>query len=283
MIWLILWIIWTLFWEIKSSISKKKSKKHHFLKVWTISSFFWMLVFLIILIYKYYFTDLTLYINPESIPLLFIRLVFEILQSYFTVLAIKKCDRSTFSIMRILTIPLLIIADIILWYQFTNYSLIWILIILLSFFAFNLKSKTINFKWIQYVLFTAINAVFTISIFKYSISHYWNSVEIDQFFINLWVLIFFFTYNYKINKDFAIGLILKEKQFILQWLVIWISSLLISYSYLYLNASEAVTVKRWGEMLWAIFAWTIFFQEDGIVKKLIFATFIMIGLWIMII
>lgn len=283
MIWLLIWIIWTFFWEINSSITKHKSKKHHFLKIWVISTFFWMLVFLLSWIYKYYFTDIDLYLNPESIPLLWTRLFLEILQSYFTILAIKHCDRSTFSIIRILTIPLLVIADIILWYTFTTYSLIWIWIILFSFIGFNTKIKTIDFTWWYFVLFTAINAVFTISLYKYSITEYWNSVEIDQFIMLLWILIFFVLYNYKNHKCCALNLITKEKQFLLQWLTIWISTLLISYSYLYLNASEATAVKRAWEMFWAIIAWTIFFKEENIIKKLIFAFCIIAWLVIMVI
>jgi len=283
MIWLLLWIIWTFFSEINNSITKNKTEKYHFLKVWVISSFFWVLIFILSWAYKYYFTDIDLYLNKESIALLATRLVFEILQSYFTILALKHCDRSTFSIIRILTIPLLVIADIMLWYQFTTYSLIWIWVIITSFILFNSKSKTLNFKWWYYILFTAVNAVLTLSLFKYSITHYWNSVEIDQLIMITWIFIFFIIYNYRKNKCCAIKLIVKEKLFLLQWLAIWLSSLILSYSYLYLNASEATAVIRAWEMFWAIIAWTIFFKEDNIIKKLLFAFFIIAWLIIMVI
>jgi len=223
-----------------------------------------------------------LYLNPESIPLLWIRLILEILQSYFTIIAIKHCDRSTFSFIRILTIPLLVIVDIILWYQFTTYSLIWIWIILFSFLVFNIKLKTINFTWWYFVLFTSVNAVFTLSLFKYSISYYWNSLEIDQFIMLLWIFIFFIIYNYKKHKSCALKLIVEEKIFLLQWLTIWILSLLIGYSYLYLNASEARAITRAWEMFWATIAWTLFFKEKNIIKKLFFALCIIIWLIIMI-
>lgn len=271
MIGLILWIIWTLFEEINNSFTKHKTEKHHFLKVWVISAFFWMLIFLLFWAYKYYFTDIKLYLNPDSIPLLTIRLILEILQSYFTILAIKHCDRSTFSIIRILTIPLLVIADIILWYQFTTYSLIWMSIILLSFLTFNTKLKKIDYTWWYYALFTTVNAVFTISLFKLSITYYWNSLEIDQFIMLLWIMIFFIIYNYKEDQCSAFKLIIKEKEFLIQWLVIWISSLLISYSYIYLNASEATAIKRAWEIFWAIIAWVIFFKEKNLIIKLLFA------------
>lgn len=211
------------------------------------------------------------------------RIVLEILQIYFTILAIKHSDRSTFSILRIVTIPLLLIADIALGYQFSIYSYIWIWIILLSFLIFNINIKTINFKWWKYILFTAINAVFTLSLFKYSIDHYWNSFELDQAIMVFSIFLFFLIYNYKENKSCALKLIIKEKQFILQWLTIWVATSLIAYSYLYLNASEATAVKRAWEIFWAIIAWTLFFKEKEIYKKLTFAFCICVWLWVMVI
>lgn len=282
MIWLLLWLIWTFFEEINNSITKNKSKKHHYLKLWVITTLFWSLIFIISAIYKYIFTNIELYFNPESIPLLTIRLFLEILQSYITIVAIKNCDRSTFSIIRILTIPLLVIADIILWYNFSYFSIIWISIILLSFILFNLNLKTIDFKWWYYALFTAVNAVLTISLFKYSITNYWNSIEIDQFIMLFWILCFFIIYNYKKNKSCAVKLITQEKSFIIQWIAIWLASLTISYSYLYLNASEATAIKRAWEMFWAILAWTIFFNEENIITKLLFALCIIVWLIVMI-
>jgi len=282
MIWLLIWIVWTFFEEINNSITKERSKKYNTLTLWVISSFFWIIVFFFSWLYKYFYTNFEIYLNPESIPLLILRLVLEITQSYVTLLAIKHSDRSTFSIIRILTIPLLVIADILLGYQFSINSYIWIWIILLSFILFNTNTKTINFKWWYLVLFTAINAVLTISLFKYSISHYWNSIEIDQFIMSLGILVFFIFYNYKKNKFCALKLLKKEKIFIFQWLCIGIASLLISYSYLYLNASEATAAKRALEMFWAIIAWFILFKEKHIIKKLLFAFMIILWLIIMV-
>lgn len=282
MIWLLLWIIWTFFAEINSSISKHKLKKHDILKLWVISSFFWMMVFLWLWIYKFLSSDLTLNFNPDSIPLLSLRVFLEIVQSYFTILAIKHADRSTFSIIRIITIPLLVIADILLWYTFTNYSLIWILIILLSFIIFNTKIKTINLKWGYYVLFTAVNAVFTLSLFKYSITTYGNSVEVDQFIVILSTLLFFIAHNHIKKQECAIKLLIKEKIFLLLWITIWISMIVLSYSYLYLNTSEATAIKRAGEMLWSILFWFYYWKEDNFIKKLLFATCIIIWLVLMI-
>lgn len=282
MLWLLLWIIWTFFEELNNSITKDKTKKYHYITVWVVTSLFSIILYLVIAAYKFYSWNFELSFAVASIPLLCLRAFLEILQSYYTLLAIKYCDRSTFSIIRILTIPWLVLADILLWYDFSFYSLLWIWIIVLSFIWFNTNTKSINWKWWYYVLFTAINAVFTISLFKYSISHYGNSVEIDQFLMILSIFIFFILYNYKKEKKLGFYLLKKEKMFWVQWIFIAIASLVLSYSYLYLNASEATAVKRAWEMFWAVIAGCLFFQENHFWKKICFALCLIIWLIVMI-
>ncbi len=257
---IILCWIWTLLTETNNSIQKIKTKKYHILKVWAITSFFWMLTFSTAIIYKLYFHNIELYFNQESLPFIIIRILLEIAQSYVTVMAIKYCDRSTFSFLRILTIPLLVIADIMLWYQFTNLSFIGIWIILLSFLVFNTKKKSLNFKWRKFAIFTAINAVITLSLFKYSIAHFWNSLEIDQLIMTSAIFIFFLIYWAVKTKSFVLKPLIKEKIFIVQWLAIWLASMAISYSYLYLNASEATSIVRAWWIFWSIVAWILFFK-----------------------
>lgn len=283
MIGLILGFIGTFFEELNNSITKEKTKKYHYITVWVVTSLFSLLLFLIVGLYKYFSGNFELTFAMVSIPLLVLRGFLEILQSYFTLIAIKHCDRSTFSIIRILTIPLLVFADILLWYNFSMYSLLWIWIIVLSFIWFNTNTKSINWNWWYYVLFTAVNAVFTISLFKYSITHYWNSIEIDQFLMILSTFTFFVIYNYRREKKLGFYLLKKEKMFRIQWMFIVIASLVLSYSYIYLNASEATTVKRAWEMFWAVIAGCLFFQENHFWKKIWFAVCIMIWLWVMVI
>ena len=282
MIGLVLWIIWTFFEELNNSLLKEKSKKYHYVTVWVIMSCFSLLVFIVMWLYKTYSGDLELIFNTASIPLLIVRLIFEVLQSYFTLLAIKQCDRSTFSILRVLTIPLLVIADVVLWYQFTSYSLIWIGIILFSFIWFNTNHRTINWKGWYFALFTAINSVITLSLFKYSITHYGNSLEIDQWIMALWTVIFFIWYNLKKERKIGLYLLKKEKIFWIQWILMALTSIILSYSYLYLNASEATAVKRAWEMFWSVLAGFVFFQETNFIKKILFALCIILGLIVMV-
>jgi hypothetical protein len=282
MIGLLLGFIGTFFEELNNSLLKEKSKKYHYVTVWVIMSSFTVIVFLLMWLYKIYSWNIQLIFNSASIPLILIRLVLEILQSYVTLIAIKHCDRSTFSILRVLTIPCLVIADIVLWYQFSTYSLVWIGIILFSFIAFNTNTKTINWHGWYFALFTAINAVVTLSLFKYSLTNYWNSIEIDQWIMALWTVIFFLLYNYKKEKKLWFYLLKKEKIFWIQWILMALTSIILSYSYLYLNASEATAVKRAWEMFWSVIAWFMFFQEKHFVRKILFAIFLIFWLVIMV-
>ncbi len=257
---LILWLIWTFFEESKNSITKKQSKKYNIFQIWLIISFFSLLFFMLYSLIKVFVFNKEIYINPNSYFLLIIRILFEILQSYFTIIAIKKADRSTFSIIRIITIPLLVVVDFLIWYDFSILSLIWLIILISTFIFITLYKNKINFFGWKYVLFTAINAVITISLFKYSITIYWNSVEFDQFVILFFILLFYLYFIIK-NK-YTIPNIFKDKLFLIQWLAMWIATILISFSYLFLNASIATAIKRWGEMFWSIlFGYKIFWEK----------------------
>lgn len=282
MIWFLLWIIWTFFGECNNIISKQKLTKHHHFTMGVISTLFGVILFGLMIGYKIQFTDFSPILNPASIFLLTIRIFLEIFQSYVSLLAIKYSDRSAFSIIRVITLPLLLIVDIILGYNFSVYSYIGIILIVFSFIFFQKWSYKQIVSANKYALLSAINAVLTISLFKYSITYYWNSPEVDQIIILSSILIFFIIQNYRVNKISAIWLIFKEKIFILQAFMGSLSSLILTYSYVYLNASEATTLKRAWEMFWAILAGMVFFKEKQIAKKLFFAICLSIWLFIMI-
>jgi len=217
-----------------------------------------------------------IYINQDSFLLLAIRVVSEILQSYFTILAIKNADRSTFSFIRTLTIPLLLIIDLIIGYKFSFISIIGLWILIISFFIIFLLKNKINFKWWKYVLFTAINWAFTISLFKYSITFYWNSVEFDQ--IVVFSSVMFFYLYYLLKYKYKIPNIFKDKLFLFQGISMGVAMVLISFSYLFLNSSIATAIKRWWEIFWSIIFWYKIFNEKNILFKFFIAIFIFIWL-----
>ncbi len=264
-----LWLIWTFFEEISNSITKRQSKKYDIFQLWLVISFFALIFYIAYALIKVVVFGKNIYVNPDSFLFLWIRLILEILQSYFTVVAIKKVDRSTYSMLRILTIPGLLIIDFLLWYSFSFYSILWLIVLMLCFVVIWLNNNKINFSWWKYVVFISLNAVITLSLFKYSITIYGNSVEFDQIVVVFWILLFylFFTIKYKLS----LLNLLKDRIFLLQWISMGIATVLISFSYLFLNASLATAIKRGWEVFWSIIFWYKFFGEKNIIFKLFVA------------
>lgn len=84
------------------------------------------------------------------------------------------------------------------------------------------------------------------SLFKYSITVYWNSVEFDQIVVLSSLFLFYLVLLIK-NK-YKIPNIINDKSLLLQWITNWLSPIFFSFSYLFLNASIAAAIKRWWEM-----------------------------------
>lgn len=275
--WSLLVFIGTFFDEMSNIITKKKSRSYHIITLGVITTIFALSIFIVSGIYKYFFSDLSLSFSTASIPFLILRLFLEILQSYYTLIAIQHANRTTFSMVRMFTIPLLVIADLLLWYSFSLPSFIGIFIILISFLIFNLRGKTLDMTALKYVIFITVNAVFTTTLFKYSLTHYHNSVEIDQSIMLLWILIFFMSYNYKIHKETWVAKLFSDKHFFIQWIAIALANIVLSYSFLYLNASISIAIKRVWEVVWSLVSGKVFFQEQHIFHKIILACFLITG------
>src|SRR3989344_3511505 len=102
-----------------------------------------------------------------SLPFFIPRAILEIMLAHVGLVALREADRSTFSFVRIITIPLLLAVDFILGYSITATQFLGIIIIVLSLIILMLR-RGLNFKGIGYTLFTAIVAVITLSLYKYS-------------------------------------------------------------------------------------------------------------------
>ena len=235
--------------ELKSSVFKKKSENTSVYLMMLIVSLFSLLIFSISLFIKW-----EVRFDKDSILLILIRTCFECFHIFLWVQVIKNCDRSTSSIIWILTLPLLLIVDLVLWYQISNYWILWILIICVSLVLFNIKWKTLNLKWLRYLLILAINAVITISLYKELITNYDNSFELIQIFTYIWLIIFLSLLIFIKRKEEKLSLnILKDKILLLS--IIWYNMwwVLISYSYTLVTASEATSFKRVASMISGVF------------------------------
>ena len=143
-----------------------------------------------------------------SLPTFILRVILEIALINFTVFAIVKADRSTFSFIKVGTLPLLVAADLVLGYELRDYQILGIGIIIFA-LAVLLFNHGINKKGIAYAALSAILAAATLSLFKYNITKY-NSVEAEQGIISVILLIYLFFMARLITKENPLKLLKKE-------------------------------------------------------------------------
>jgi len=105
----------TFFHEIKGTIAKKILREHHIYSMWLILSLFGLFIFSSIILYKLLFSPSVLSYDISAWPISLIRVICELGVSYCMLQAFKYCDRSTFSMISSITIPLVFLVDIFLW------------------------------------------------------------------------------------------------------------------------------------------------------------------------
>jgi len=261
--------IGTFFEEVSDTIGKDKVK-HHLESPYTMAflGLFWgAVIFTLISVFK---ADGFVF-KLASLPTFLTRALLEVVQMYVSVMAIVKADRSTFSFVRTITIPLLLIVDLILGYQIGFMPTIGIGVIIVTlgvlFFNHGIKKTGLGF-----VLFSAINAVITISLFKYDISHF-NSVATEQLLINAILLtVFLLLAIFKAKEN---PLVFLEKPiFLLQSAAIGIGGVIESFGYNYGAASIMTAAKRSSAIFWSLLAGKVYFKEKHITFK--FAIFILL-------
>jgi len=258
--------------ESSTSIGKAeiKSKKESILSFMFLNLFFVFILFLAIAI-----------INPasfifsfKSLPTFSLRVILELLQTYIAIKAIATADRTTFSFIRTITIPLLLLVDVILGYalslnQILGVSILFIAL-LLSFVDHSIKKKGL---WL--VLFTAVNSVATISLYKYNITHF-NSFIAEQLVITFFVI-----------GVALIALIIKEKKnpfklllkkpFFFQSFLQGAAAIVESLAYTFLPASIVVAIARASGMIWSTVSGRVYFKEKHILHKFAIVAIIIVG------
>lgn len=213
--------------------------------------------------------------SMASLPTFLPRVGLEILQAYATVYAVTRADRSTFGFLRVITIPLLLVADVVLAYsvslpQIAGMSLVVVSLILL-FINHGIRREG---AWL--VVLTSINAALTISLYKYDITHF-NSVEAEQTLIHLVLLAFFFGMALTRAKENPLRLLVRPV-FLTQSLLVGIGSATLSFAYLFSAASVIATAKRAFTILFAILSGHVYFREKKLWVKVASFALIAVGL-----
>ncbi len=277
MIGLLLVLTSTFFWEIGFLIGKDKVKKHKE-SIYTMGflSLFWGTI---ILVATGLIRDSFVF-SASSLPTFGIRIFLEIVQAHIIMLAITKSDRSTFGFLRIITIPLLLMADVALGYTITPLQIVGIGTIVLSlillFINHGIKKQG---AWL--VLFTAVNAPVTIFLYKYNITNF-NSVEAEQGILFLILMVYFFFMAYFMTKENPI-LFLRKPIFFLQSLSMGLGSVVMSFAYLLAPASIITTGKRSFSILWTMISGNIYFHEKHFLIKFFSFILIVAGLVLLVI
>lgn len=274
---IILTFISSVFREIGTSIGKSRVLAHTE-SIYTMGflNLFWATLFFFV--YAFFIHGAFLF-SLASLPTFSIRVVLEILQAHFSMRAIVVADRSTFGFLRILTLPLLLAVDIFLGYTIGIYQILGISIIVVSLVVLFINHG-IQTKGAGFVLFTAVNAVATISLFKYNITHF-NSVEAESGIVTLILLGYFFIMAKYVAKEKPLH-IMRQPIFFLQSFVMGLGSVFISFAYLFAPASVITTAKRSFTILTSIISGNIYFHEKKLIIKIISFVLIVAGILLLV-
>lgn len=267
----ILTIISSFFSEVFASIGKMQVEKkgESIYTMGFLQIFSGALLFLGIILWKAHF-GFSLASLPTFIPRIFIEIVLASIVLKATVVA----DRSTFSFMRIVTLPLLLMVDLFIGYSVSLMQIVGISTIMFA-LVILFVHHGINKRGIKLIIWGSILPVITISLFKYNITHY-NSVEAEEFLIAAALLIYFFFMAIKYAGENPIKFLAKPL-FFKQSLSEGLGMTLNSFAYLFASTSVITSAKRSSAVLWAVLSGNKIFEEEHVMLKLILFVFLTVG------
>lgn len=272
MIGLLLVAVAEVFSEISNSLGKYEVREKHesvyalgFLNALWIAVFFlcWGVL-----------GDGGLVFSRESMPTFLARAVLEIVLIFVSIHAITQADRSTFSFLRILTIPLLLLVDLALGYAITLPQIFGISFITIA-LTFLLLERGLSGRGKMLSLLTAVLAAGTISLYKYNIEHF-NSVAAEQGLMYLIVLAALII-GARIRLGENVFKYLFKPVFLFQSLAAGVGGVLMSFAYTLAPASIIAAAKRPFEVLGSIASGQIRFHEKHLAIKLLAFLLILAG------
>ncbi len=262
--------------EVATSIGKfeVRAQKESIFTMGFLNMFWAFLFFLILMFLRNSFI-----FSLASLPTFTARVFLEILQTHSSLIAVSRADRTTFSFVNIITIPFLLLVDNILGYKIGSLQLLGMGIIFVALLFLFLKHG-LKKEGLGFVLFSSINAVATISLFKYNIT-YFNSVEAEQSLI-IAILLFYLLMCAKFFAKENPMQFFKKPLFFLQSAASGAGSVAMSFAYVFAPASVIVTAKRSFMIFWSILSGSIYFHEKRIVLKFIAMAFLISGIILLI-
>lgn len=217
--------------------------------------------------------------SAESLPTFGLRAGLEIFQAYVTMVALSLADRSTHGFLRVLTLPLLLLVDAVLGYALTVEQVIGVSIIVFA-FIFLFINHGIKKQGSLFVIFSAVNAVVTISLYKYDITHY-NSVAAEQIAIFIILSVYFLLMAIFVSKENPF-LAFKNRKLLLQPVLHGAGSTILSFAYALAPASVITSAKRSVEVLWSVLSGHVIFKEKHFAVKVAAFTLIAAGVYFLV-
>ncbi len=217
----------------------------------------------------------TFLFSPASLPTFIPRVFLEILQAHVGVLAVIKADRGDFGPIKTLTVPLLLIVDILLGYTVTPIQIFGVALISVTILLL-LAYENFQTKGLMLILVTAVNAVATISLYKYDITHF-NSVESEQMIVQLILLLYFFVLAVRIGRENPLSFLTK-RPFLIQAMASGPVSSVGSFAYMFAPASVITAALRAFAVLFSILSGRFYFKEGKFILKIFVFLGILTGL-----
>ncbi|MFA6408353.1 MAG: hypothetical protein WCW36_02730 [Candidatus Paceibacterota bacterium] len=210
-----------------------------------------------------------------SLPFFLTRVVFEIGVAYCMVHAVALADRSTFGLLRILTLPFLILVDLALGYTLGSTQIVGISVIAVG-LVILFMNHGIKRQGAYYVVCGALLAVITISLYKYDITHY-NSVSAEQGVMGVVIMTFYYLMARIVLHENPFRL-LRNPTIFIQSLVCGVGQVFLSFAYLFAPASVIATANRSFNALASLIAGDIYFNEKHILVKSIAFVIMAVGI-----
>lgn len=269
-----------MFGEFSTSASKHAFKERLF--SYTVYGFLSHVVAVLFFLAMIFVTNVDFVYNTKALPLFLLRLIAEIIQCEIVYRAFVKADRTTFGFARILTIPLLLVVDMILGYSISNGQLFGIGIIAASLLAY-FGVEHLKAKGSHLAIFSAILSVVTISIYKFDVSNY-NTPAVVQLLSSSALAIIYGIRALLSKKDRALLSRLKQHPMLgFVFASEAISSTILSYAYTLAPASLILSLSRASAVVWSLLSGVFYFHEKKVLKKVFFCAVLAVGLIVMVI
>jgi drug/metabolite transporter (DMT)-like permease len=275
MIGIILALLATLFLEVSTVIGKTEVKfKKESVYTFGFLALFWSSAwFLFVILFRDGWS-----FSPASTPTLFLRVALEFVAAELAIRAIITADRSAHAFVRTITIPLLLIVDLILGYSISTLQIVGIIIII-STVAIGFYLHEISRRGLTLVASSAVIATATISLYKYNITHF-NSIATEQFIVMLALLLYFLLMARRFEKLNPFRL-LTQKPFALQSITHGFAGVLSSFAFLFAPATIIIAAERSLTILWSILSGNLYFKEKHLVFKMLIFVALSVGVYLL--